>query len=65
MFWEDMEADGHASVDYRPEGESRHMIPAEVCKKCSDFEAGRLVPVSFCPVLGPLVEQEYREFIGY
>lgn len=34
---------------YRPEGESRHATPAEVCDTCSDFDAGRLVPVAFCP----------------
>lgn len=39
----------HVPVDYRPEGETRHAVPAEVCGTCSDFEAGRLVPVAFCP----------------
>lgn len=38
----------HESVFYRPEGESRHTIPAEVCRACSDFEQGILIPVSFC-----------------
>lgn len=39
----------HLPVDYRPDGASRHETPAEVCGTCSDFESGRLVPVSFCP----------------
>lgn len=38
----------HLPIDYRPAGESRHSPPAEVCGTCSDFDAGRLVPVSFC-----------------
>lgn len=38
----------HLPVIYRPEGESRHTIPAEVCNACSNFETGLLVPASFC-----------------
>lgn len=38
----------HLPVLYRPEGESRHSLPAEVCSQCSDFETGKLVPASFC-----------------
>lgn len=38
----------HLPVIYRPEGESRHSLPAEVCSQCSDFEIGNLVPASFC-----------------
>jgi len=38
----------HEPVLYRPERDSRHTIPAEVCRACSDFEQGVLVPASFC-----------------
>jgi hypothetical protein len=38
----------HLPVLYRPEGESRHSLPAEVCSQCSDFETGKLVPAPFC-----------------
>lgn len=52
-----MDAIKHEPVIYRPEGESRHTVPAEVCNACSDFERGRLVPASFCvqakALLGP------------
>lgn len=52
-----MSAIVHTPVTYRPEGESRHTIPAEVCNACSDFETGLLVPASFCDearrALGP------------
>lgn len=39
----------HLPVDYRPEWADRFEAVADVCGTCSDFEAGRLVPVSFCP----------------
>jgi hypothetical protein len=39
----------HLPISYRPEGVDRFMAPADVCGTCSDFESGRLVPVSFCP----------------
>jgi hypothetical protein len=39
----------HLPVSYRPEGADRFEVVADVCTTCSDFEAGRLVPVSFCP----------------
>lgn len=38
----------HLPVSYRPEGVDRHEVPADVCGTCSNFEVGRLVPVSFC-----------------
>jgi len=55
---DDPESGWHESIDYRPDGESRHTIPAEICLACSDMATGRLVPVSFCPVLGPGVAME-------
>jgi hypothetical protein len=33
-------------------------IPAEVCATCSDFDAGRLVPASFCPASAALMGRE-------
>lgn len=60
---EDWEADGHRSELYRTDGETRHSVPVEICRTCSD-RTGTLVPVSFCTVLGPLVEQEYRALFG-
>lgn len=38
----------HEPIMYRPERESRHTMPAEVCVTCSDFDNGALVPASFC-----------------
>jgi hypothetical protein len=61
---DDFEADGHRSELYRPDGESRHSVPAEICVTCSDKDAGRLVAVSFCKVLGPLVSREYEDFLN-
>jgi hypothetical protein len=49
---------GHFPVLYRPEGDSRHTIPAEVCSACSDFEVGRLVPASFCEQAKAVMEEE-------
>lgn len=39
----------HLPISYRPEGQDRFTAPADVCGTCSDFESGKLVPVSFCP----------------
>lgn len=58
------EVGGHRWTDYRPAGETRHAIPADICVTCSDEEVGRLVPISFCPVFAPLVEAEYRAQFG-
>lgn len=38
----------HLPLSYRPEGQDRFTAPADVCGTCSDFESGKLVPVSFC-----------------
>lgn len=43
-----MNTDDHTPIIYRPEGDSRHTIPAEICETCSDIETGLLVPASFC-----------------
>lgn len=60
----DLKVDGHEAIDYRPDWEDRHTPPADICKKCSDIPAGRLVPVSLCTVLGPAVKREYEEFLN-
>lgn len=49
----------HLPVHYRPVWADRFEIPADVCGFCSDFEAGRLVPVSFCPAAKQACEQWY------
>ncbi|MDX3260779.1 hypothetical protein PV336_16280 [Streptomyces sp. MI02-2A] len=42
-------ASGHEPVMvYAKDDEYRVGTPAEVCNDCSDFEAGVLVPASFC-----------------
>lgn len=51
---------GHEWTEYRPAGTSRHETPADVCITCSDNK-GTLVPMSFCLVFAPLVEEEYRK----
>ena len=40
----------HLPLDYRAPEESRYSPPADVCDTCSNFEAGLLVPVSFCEI---------------
>jgi hypothetical protein len=52
------EVANHQPILYRPEGESRHSTPAEVCSTCSDFEAGRLVPASFCERSKAIMDRE-------
>ena len=54
----------HIPVDYRPKGASRHSVQADVCGTCSDFAAGRLVPVSFCPEAGVKSEELYAYIQG-
>jgi len=52
----------HLPVDYRGQfehQESRFGPPGEVCDTCSDFDAGRLVPVSFCPDATEASEEYY------
>lgn len=56
-------ATDHAPVMWHAKDDEYHVgIPAEVCSTCSDFEAGRLVPASFCAVskakLGPAPWEE-------
>lgn len=51
--------DSHEPVLYRPQGESRFTIPAEICVTCSDVEAGILVPASFCPDSTRKMEEQY------
>lgn len=53
------EMNSHEPVLYRPEGESRFTIPAEICVTCSDVEAGILVPASFCPDSTRKMEEQY------
>lgn len=31
------------------EGYRTFAVPGDVCAECSDFETGRMVPISFCP----------------
>lgn len=50
------EVTGHRPVLYRPAGESRHTIPAEICEACSDVDTGQLVPASFCDEAKALME---------
>ncbi len=40
----------NAAPRYDTEGFRLFEAVAEVCDTCSDFEAGRLVPVSWCPL---------------
>lgn len=51
-------------MHYRPDGVSRHEAPADVCDPCSDFEVGRLVPVSFCPDAARHSAEEYGYLAG-
>jgi hypothetical protein len=41
--------DNHAHQEEGDCGADHVEVPAEVCMTCSDPEAGRWVPVSFCP----------------
>jgi hypothetical protein len=57
----------HLPVDYRGEfehDENRFGPPGEVCDTCSDFNAGRLVPVSFCPNASAAADQYYDWQVG-
>lgn len=54
----------HLPVDYRPAHEPRWTVPADVCGTCSDFEAGVLVPVSFCAAAREHAEREYAWMRG-
>jgi hypothetical protein len=54
----------HLPVDYRPEGESRHAPPAEVCNTCTDWERKLLVPSSFCPIAKQHSDQLYEWMLG-
>jgi len=53
----------HLPLDYRPAGEPRWTVPADVCDTCSDFPQGQLVPVSFCPTAS-LRTQELYDFLN-
>lgn len=43
-----MSTEIHEPILYRPEGDSRHTLPAEICGACSDLAMGVLIPASFC-----------------
>lgn len=53
------ETNSHDPVLYRPQGDNRFTVPAEVCVTCSDIEAGVLVPASFCPDSARKMEELY------
>lgn len=50
----------HEPLLYRADTEDRHSVPSEVCDTCSDFERGRLVPVSFCAIIAGSAPQADR-----
>lgn len=59
-----MQDGDHSPVDYRPVGIDRTETPADVCGTCSDFELGRLVPVSFCPAAARKSAEFYEYLAG-
>lgn len=54
----------HLPVSYRPQWADRFEAVADVCGMCSDFEFGRLVPVSFCPEASARSDQYYAWLAG-
>jgi hypothetical protein len=54
----------HLPVHYRPAGTDRWETPADVCAACSDFDLGRLVPVSFCPDAARASAEEHDYLAG-
>lgn len=57
----------HLPVDYRgrfEHAESRFGPPGEVCDTCSDFDAGRLVPVSFCEPASSAADEYHAWLAG-
>ncbi len=53
----------HEPVHHRPAGADRCETPADVCGTCSDFEAGSLVPVSFCTEAAAK-SREYHDWLS-
>jgi hypothetical protein len=53
----------HEPVHYKP---GQWEMPCDVCGTCSDFEEGRLVPVSFCPQaqIRQVELDAYRDRVG-
>jgi hypothetical protein len=54
----------HLPFIHRPDDESRHTIPAEVCDTCSDFAMGRLVAVAFCSTAKVRSDEMYEYLEG-
>ncbi|MFH8530486.1 hypothetical protein ACH4GE_18950 [Streptomyces tendae] len=45
---------------YSRDAEPGVNIPAEICAECSDTDAGRLVPASFCPTAAARMTEEQQ-----
>lgn len=66
LLWYAVAVNGsHLPLQYRPDGEPRVSVPAEVCGTCSDFERGLLVPVAFCDPARLNTEEYYAWLDGW